>query len=159
MKSDHSLMYLTKLKYKYVRPKLYSYLLFENFSNEYFKERKNDIIKIRYHPNYKLKQNRYLNLEILYKEDLYNYFKIVEQNNCLLITSQESLILDEFLDEDWIEHKNRYTLYLIKDFKSIYLKIENYNIKKNINTFLQSDYSKFIKNNFEDKFKVLNNLN
>ena len=159
MKSDHSLMYLSKLKYEYIRPKLYSYLLFQNFSDVHFKERKNEIIQIRPHPNYKLNQNRYLNLEVLYKKDLYNYFKTVEQNNCLLITSKESSVLDEFLSEDWIEHKNKYTLYSIKDFKSIYLKIENYNSEKIINSFLQSDYSKFIKNNFEDKFRILNNLN
>lgn len=158
MKSDHSLMYLTELKYNYIRPKPIFYLNFQDFSKEYFYDKKDDIISIKHHPNFNLNQNRYFNLEIIYKNRLKNSFKEIEKNNCLLITSKDSLFFETFLDNEWIVFSNNYKVYSIKDFEQTYSKIDNFDSKTAVNVFLKSHYVKYLKDYNENKYNLLKEM-
>lgn len=158
MKSDHSLMYLTELKNNYIRPKLTFYLNFQDFSKKYFFDKKDEIILIKYHPKFNLNQNRYFNLEILYKENLKNFFKKVEKSNCLLIISHDSLFLETFLKSEWIVFSNQYKVYFINDFSYIYSYINNFDSKSAINSFLQSDYVKYLEIHHKDRYNLLKEM-
>ena len=154
-KSDHSLMYLTELNYEYVRPKLFTYLQPKDFLDINLKNKKDEMFLIRYHPNFKSGQQRHRSIEILYKEDLINYFNIAKKTNCLLITDYDNKILDSYIDKNDLIFENRYKLYKVNDYDSILLIIKNTNNKKFLDSFVESDFMKYLKNESYENFKML----
>ena len=157
-KSDHSLMYLTELKYEYVRPKLFTYLEPKDFLDTNLKDRKNEILLIKYHPLYKSGQRRHKSLEILYKEDLINYFNVAKKTNCLIITDYDNKILDAYIDQNDLIFKNRYKLYKINDYNNIISIINNTDNKEVINFFIQSDFMKYFKDQSNEIYNILYKL-
>ena len=154
-KSDHSLMYLTELNYKYLRPKLFTYLIPKDFLDINLKDRKDEILLIKYHSQFKSGQQRHKSIEILYKKDLINFFKVAKKNDCLVITDYDNKILNSYIDKNDLIFENRYKLYKINNYENIFSTINKFDNKKILDRFLESDFMKYLEDKSNENFKIL----
>ena len=158
-KNDHSLMFLTEKKYDYVRPETFTAININDFSKNNLKDKKSEILYIKYHEKFKIDEFRYKYLTLIYKDILISYFNTIKNNKCLLVLNLDDIPIMQFIDVKPVYANGCFFVFNIKNFDNIFFNIQNFDNKKIIETFLKSDYVELLRKEYPDKFNLINELN
>jgi hypothetical protein len=152
-------MFLTEKKYDYVRPEIFTTININDFSKINLKDKKGEILYIKYHEKFKIDEFRYKYLTLIYKDKLISYFNTIKNNKCLLILNLDDAPIMQFINVAPVYANGGFFVFNIKNFDNIFFNIQNFNNKKIIETFLKSDYFELLRKEYPDKSNLLNELN